>query len=158
MSFLRKRSGEKRKRQWRKRWILLLLVTAFQFYYSPFGFRCQLNFSPLFSNVVIKSQFRWKPSCTRTSWSLALWPGERWKRHRRPILALSRTRWIWTGDSAVFCLKDVIASFLWNAQILSAWNKLDIRTSGPFPPTNADRRGAGKSLRGKNCSQVSAGF
>ena len=158
MSSLRKRSGEKRKRQWRRRWILLLLVTAFQFYYSPFGFRCQLNFSPLFSNVVIKSQFRWKPSCTRTSWSLALWPGERWKRRRRPILALSRTRWIWTGDSAVFCLKDVIASFLWNAQILSAWNKLNIRTSGPFPPTNADRRGAGKSLRGKNCSQVSTGL
>ena len=36
--------------------------------------------------------------------------------------------------------------------------RFDIRTSGPFPPTNADRRRAGKSLRGKNCSQVSAGF
>ena len=122
MSSLRKRSGEKRKRQWRRRWILLLLVTAFQFYYSPFGFRCQLNFSPLFSNVVIKSQFRWKPSCTRTSWSLALWPGERWKRRRRPILALSRIRWTWTGDCN-FLLKYVIAFFL-NAQILSDWNSL----------------------------------
>ena len=36
--------------------------------------------------------------------------------------------------------------------------QFDIRTSGPFPPTNPNRRGAGKSLRGKDCSQVSAGF
>ena len=157
MSSLRKRSGEKRKRQWRKRWIPLLLIISFSVELPTLKVSvfCPPYFPMLF---VIKSQFRWKPSCIRTSWSLALWLGERWKRRRRPILALSRTRWTWTGDSAVFCLKDVIASFLWNAQILSAWNKLNIRTSGPFPPTNADRRGAGKSLRGKNCSQVSAGF
>ena len=39
------------------------------------------------------------------------------------------------------------------------WLKhLDIRTSGPFPPTNADRWGAGKSRRERDRSQVSAFF
>ena len=39
------------------------------------------------------------------------------------------------------------------------WLKqFDIRTSGPFPPTNADRWGAGKSRRERDRSQVSAFF